>query len=1080
MEYPISNGMMGDVVTSRDRSLDVAVIGMAARLPGPREMDEWWDSQLRGRVHSRRYTREELLAAGVPAASASDPDYVPVRGHLDDWDRFDHDFFQIRGREAELMDPQHRWMLEVAYNALADAGVPPRDDTLVTSVHASMTGSGYMRAMVRGGHLDPGLLDDVIHGTEPDFMASRVAYRLGLTGPAFAVQTACSSSLVAVHLAVQALLGGDCDQALVVGAGFGYPQAGHLHQPGGVLSATGVCRPFDRYADGVIAGSGAGAVVLRRLSDVTDDDPEPYGVILGSAINNDGHAKAGYYAPAAAGQRRVIGAALDTAEVDGGSIGFLEAHGTGTRIGDPIEWTAAGAALREGGARPGSVAVGALKASIGHLDAAAGVAALIRALLVVRDGVIPPVAGFTEPNPLLETAGCPLYVPTEAVPWPGEGPRRAGVSAFGIGGTNAHVVIEQAPPREPTAPGTGGPRESAAEEGGPVPVPGSVEAAAARGAAGPRVVASHEWARGEARAKGLAESLGPHGTAASKADRTSPRPAGPSPAPGPRAPRERLVLLSAGDSEALDRMVDGLAVHLRKHDPDLGEVCGTLVNGRPALGERLAVTGRTSAEVAERLAARSGTSRGTVPMTGGAAPVVLLFPGGGTQRPGMAAPFTALPGFDPALDRCLDAFDPPLAARIRQAVRDPDFPADELDRPALAQPALFAVGHAAATALGELGVRPAAVCGHSSGEITAAAVAGVLGLEDAAAFITERGRAMQECPEGAMVAVGADVEQALALAEEWGLDLDVAAVNGPDSCVLGGPAEQVDAYLRRIGDTCFVRRLRYSHAGHSRLIEPALPALSRAMSRIELRPSALPIALNESGRVVAAGTVLPPDTFVTQVGRPVLFGAALDALTEHVPDAVAVEIGPGSPLSPSAEAAGLPVIALDRARDAPASTVLAGVGALWALGHPVAVDALTGVGRRARLPGYPFRGPRTVAPEALASAEEPPRGATPQPSTATQEPPSAATPAPPAGEHPVPLDATEGVTRIWAELLCRDDFPADADFFKEGGDSLLITRLIRRVNTEFEIRVPVREMLARRTLDGHIAVVRRILDESTR
>ncbi|MCC9708341.1 acyltransferase domain-containing protein [Streptomyces sp. MNU76] len=1078
-------------MTSRDRSLDVAVIGMAARLPGPREMDEWWDAQLRGLVHSRRYTREELLAAGVPTALANDPDYVPVRGHLDDWDRFDHDFFRIRGREAELMDPQHRWMLEIAHNALADAGVPPRDDTLVTSVYASMTGSGYMRAMVRGGHLDPGLLDDVIHGTEPDFMAGRVAYRLGLTGPAFAVQTACSSSLVAVHLAVQALLGGDCDQALVVGAGFGYPQAGHLHQPGGVLSATGVCRPFDRYADGVIAGSGAGAVVLRRLSDVTDDDPEPYGVILGSAINNDGHAKAGYYAPSSAGQRRVIGAALDTAEVDGGSIGFLEAHATGTRIGDPIEWTAADAALREGGARPGNVAVGALKASVGHLDAAAGVAALIRALLVVRSGVIPPVAGFTEANPLLETEGCPLYIPTEAVPWPGEGPRRAGVSAFGIGGTNAHVVIEQAPPREPTAPGIGTPRESAAEGAGLVLVPGGPDAAAARGTAGPRVVASHEWARGEARAKVLAaapaQALGSHGTAASEAARTPPRPAVPSPAPGPGGPRERLVLLSAGDSEALDRMVDGLAVHLRKHDPDLGEVCGTLVNGRPALGERLAVTGRTSAEVAERLAARIGTSRGTVPMTGGPAPVILLFPGGGTQRPGMVAPFTALPGFGPALDRCLDVFASPLAARIRQAVRDPDFPADELNRPALAQPALFAVGHAVATALGELGVRPAAVCGHSSGEITAAAVAGVLGLEDAAAFITERGRAMQDCPEGAMVAIGADVKQALALAEEWGLGLDVAAVNGPDSCVLGGPAEQVDEYLRRIGDTCFVRRLRYSHAGHSRLIEPALPALSRAMSRIALRPSALPIALNESGRVVAAGTVLPSDTFVTQVGRPVLFGAALDALAQHIPDAVAVEIGPGRPLSPSAEAAGLPVVALDRARDTPASTVLAGVGALWARGQPVAVDGLTGAGRRARLPGYPFRGPRTVAPEALASAEEPPRGAMPQPSTATQEPPAAATqvpptgaPHPPAGEHPAPVDATEGVTRIWAELLGRDDFPADADFFKEGGDSLLITRLIRRVNTEFEIRVPVREMLARRTLDGHIAVVHRIQDESTR
>ncbi|WP_319114942.1 type I polyketide synthase [Streptomyces caniscabiei] len=1034
---------MGDVVTSRDRSLDIAVIGMAARLPGPRGMDEWWDSQLRGTVHSRRYSREELIAAGVPVALADDPDYVPVRGHLDDWDRFDHDFFRIPRREAELMDPQHRWMLEVGHNALADAGVPPRDDTLVTGVYASMTGSGYMRAMVRGGALDPGLLDDVIHGTEPDFMASRLAYRLGLTGPAFAVQTACSSSLVAVHLAVQALLGGDCDQALVVGAGFGYPQAGHLHQPGGVLSATGVCRPFDRHADGVIAGSGAAAVVLRRMPDVTDDDPEPYGVVLGSAINNDGHAKAGYYAPSSAGQQRVIGAALDAAGVDGGSLGYLEAHGTGTRIGDPIEWTAAGAALREGGARPGGVAVGALKASVGHLDAAAGVAALIRALLVVRGGVIPPVAGFTEPNPLLETGDCPLYLPTRAVAWTGEGPRRAGVSAFGIGGTNAHVVIEQAPRREPALPET---------------------------------PASHETALPARRASLPAVA--------------------PSPAPEPQVPCERLVLVSAPDAEALERVVDGLAVHLADHDPDLGEVCGTLDNGRAALRERLTVTGRTSAEVAERLASRSGASRGTVPVAG-PAPVVLLFPGGGTQRPGMAASFTALPGFRPALDRCLAAFPTPLSARIRRAVCDPDFPADELNGPALAQPALFVVGHAAATALMELGVRPAAVCGHSSGEITAATVAGVLGLEDAAAFITARGQAMQDCPEGAMAAIGADVKQALALAEEWGLDLDVAAVNGPDSCVLGGPAEQVDEYLRRVGDTCFVRRLRYSHAGHSRLIEPALPALARAMSGIELRPPTLPLALNESGRVVAAGTVLPPDTFVTQVRRSVLFGAALDSLAEHLPGALAVEIGPGRPLSPSAEAAGFPVVALDRARDSPGSTALAGVGALWALGHPITTGGLTGEGRRARLPGYPFSGPRVVAPEAHAPAAAPPTAAPPEtPTGAPGAPPGASgtpagalerttgapepTTAAPESAHPMPVDATEGVTRIWAELLGRNDSPVDADFFAEGGDSLLITRLIRRVNNEFGIRVPVREMLARRTLNGHIAVVHRIQDESDR
>ncbi|MFF6980257.1 type I polyketide synthase [Streptomyces sp. NPDC008343] len=993
----VSDGMMGNVMTSRDRSLDIAVTGMAARFPGPRNLDAWWDSQLNGSRHSKRYMREELLTAGVPAKLATDPDYVPVRGHLEDWDRFDHDFFQIRKREAELMDPQHRWMLELAWNALADAGIAPHDDATVTSVYASMTGSSYLRAMLRGSNSDPGLLDDLIHGSEPDFMASRIAYKLGLKGPAFAVQTACSSSLVAVHLAVQALLSGDCDQALVVAAGFDYPQAGYLHTPGGVLSAAGMCRTFDRDADGVVPGSGAGAVLLRRLSDITEDDPEPYGVILGSAINNDGNAKAGYYAPSTAGQERVIGAALDAAGVGGGSIGYLEAHGTGTRIGDPIEWAAATAALRRSGAGTRSVAVGALKASIGHLDAAAGVAALIRALLVVRNGMIPPVAGYTERNPLLETENCPLYIPTEAVPWTQQSPRRAGVSAFGIGGTNAHVLIEQAPP-QPQAPLT--------------------------------------------------------------------------PAQTAQTPRERLVLLSAADPDALNRMADDLATHLQAHDPDLGDVCATLANGRLALGERLAVTGRTSAEVAERLTAQSGVFRGTAPATGNA-PVIFLFPGGGTQRPGMAEPFTALPGFRTGLDRCLTAFAAPQADRLRQALYDPDFPAAQLNQPALAQPALFAVGYAAATALQNLGVQPAAVCGHSSGEITAAAVAGVFGLEDAAAFITARGRSMQACPEGAMLAIGTDVRSAVSLSEEWGLKLDVAAVNGPDSCVLGGPADEIEEYQRRIGDRVFVRRLRYSHAGHSRLIAPALPELTEAMARIDLQPSTLPIALNVSGRVVAGGTELPREMFVMQVRQSVLFGDALNALAAHLPGALAVEIGPGRPLSPMAEAAGIPAIALDQVKNAPGSTVLSGVGALWALGQPVALADLTGSGRRIRLPGYPFAGPSVVAPEALMATEAVASPAPePQHSPAPLSPPEQ-----PASATSAPIDPAERVTRIWSQLLGRDDVLADADFFAQGGDSLLLTRLIRRVNTEFGIRVPVREMLAQRTLSGHVAVVRRICGE---
>ncbi|MBW5481881.1 beta-ketoacyl [acyl carrier protein] synthase domain-containing protein, partial [Streptomyces bambusae] len=438
---------------TRDRSLDIAVTGVSGRFPGSSDLAGWWEALVEGRVLTTRYDKRRLREAGVHPSLVDDPEFVPVHGHLDDADRFENALFRVSPREAEMMDPQHRLMLECAWAALEDAGTSPLDTALTTGVYASASGSGYLRAMLAGGGLDPMTLEDAVHGNEPDFMASLISYKLNLTGPAIAVQTACSSSLVALHTAVQALLNGECDQALVVGAGVAYPQAGHLHVPGGIHSAAGACRPFDEHADGVVAGSGVACVVLRRLEDALADGVEPYGVVLGTAVNNDGSAKAGYYAPSAGGQEAVIRAALEAADVDGASIGYLETHGTGTRVGDPIEWSAASAALRAAGAAPGQVAVGALKANTGHLDNAAGLAGLIKALYVVREGVVPPVAGFTRLNPLLDTEDSPLYVPAAAAPWSGPEPRRAGVSSFGVGGTNAHAVVEAPPAPAPRSDG---------------------------------------------------------------------------------------------------------------------------------------------------------------------------------------------------------------------------------------------------------------------------------------------------------------------------------------------------------------------------------------------------------------------------------------------------------------------------------------------------------------------------------------------------------------------------------------------------------------------------------------------------
>ncbi|MEU8708324.1 type I polyketide synthase [Streptomyces sp. NPDC048565] len=976
---------------TRDRSLDIAVTGVSGRFPGSSDLAGWWEALVKGRVLTTRFDKRRLREAGVPQSLVDDPDFVPVHGHLADADRFENALFRVSPREAEMMDPQHRLMLECAWAALEDAGTSPPDTTLTTGVYASASGSGYLRAMLAGGGLDPMTLEDAIHGNEPDFMASLISYKLDLTGPAIAVQTACSSSLVALHTAVQALLNGECDQALVVGAGVAHPQAGHLHVSGGIHSAAGACRPFDEHADGVVAGSGVACVVLRRLEDSLADGVEPYGVVLGTAVNNDGSAKAGYYAPSADGQEAVIRAALEAADVDGASIGYLETHGTGTRVGDPIEWSAASSALRTAGAAPGQVAVGALKANTGHLDNAAGLAGLIKALFVVREGVIPPVAGFTRLNPLLDTEDSPLYVPGAAAPWSGPEPRRAGVSSFGVGGTNAHAVVE-APP---------------------APAP---------------------------RSDGQDQSRAGY-----------------------------LALLSAADGEALARSADRLGRHLVAHTPAPADVTRTLATGRAALPERLAVAGRTTADLADRLTAPAGTgvARGRTPEAG-PAPLVLAFPGQGAQRPGMALPFSqALPGFAESLTECLGAFEPGLAVELERALHDPGFPEQELARTRLAQPALFAVEYAVAAALRRLGLVPQAVIGHSLGEVTAACVAGVLELPDAARFVTLRGRAMQDCPEGAMLALACGEDTARELLAAAGLPLELAAVNSPDGTVVAGTPEAVGELDTWLAGRTATQRLRTTRAFHSALIEPAVPLLAAELSRIAVHPPTLPWAAND-GRFLLPGTEVAPDFFAAAARNPVRFTQALDALARYLPGALVVEAGPGRTLSALAEAADLAAVPLATGRAASAEDVLTALGALWTMGQPLAADRLCGRGRPVRLPGYSFAGPRRTAPEAVPPSDARCRieGA-PGPAAPRPEPVDA-------GGRPAapgPLDVPARVAGLWAELLGHQEIAESADFFALGGDSLLVTRLARRLSAELGVRVPIRELLLARTLDRQAEVV---------
>jgi amino acid adenylation domain-containing protein len=434
---------------------EIAIVGMAGRFPGAGNVLELWRNLREGVEAVRFPTPEELLARGLAPALLDDPDWVRAVSQMDGYDAFDDLFFGVNPREAELMDPQHRVLLECAWEALESAGYDPQAAPGRVGVYAGATLSTYLLFHLIGNPRTAGADPlQVVLGNASDALATRVSYKLNLRGPSHSLQCACSTSLVAVHTACQALLNEECDMALAGGVSIqADANLGYRYVPGSVVSPDGHCKAFDAAAQGSLFGSGVGLVVLKRLEDAIRDRDAIRAVVLGSAVTNDGSLKVGFTAPGVEGQAAVISEALAVSGIDPESIAYIEAHGTGTALGDPIEIQAVTRAFREYTERRGFCAIGSVKSNLGHLDVAAGVTGLIKTVMALEHGEIPPSLHYEKPNPRIDFASSPVYVNAELAPWPdrdGE-PRRAGVNSFGLGGTNAHVVLEEAPEPEPAS-----------------------------------------------------------------------------------------------------------------------------------------------------------------------------------------------------------------------------------------------------------------------------------------------------------------------------------------------------------------------------------------------------------------------------------------------------------------------------------------------------------------------------------------------------------------------------------------------------------------------------------------------------
>ncbi len=438
------------------RASDVAIIAVAGRFPGAADVDDFWRRLIDGAETLTHFSDDELRAAGVDPELLTNPNYVKTGALVPHADAFDAAFFDYSPREAVLIDPQHRVFLELAWEALERAGYDPDQDAGAVGVYAGAGMNTYLQnnLLAGGGFGDTAGDYQLMYSSDKDFLATRVSYKLNLRGPSMSVQTACSTSLTAVHQACQSLIRGECDMALAGGVAIRAPQkSGYLYQEGMILSPDGHCRPFDAQAGGTVSSSGAGVVLLKRLDEAVADGDAVIAVIKGSALNNDAADKVGYTAPGVSGQAAAISEALAVAGVEADTIGYVECHGTGTKLGDPIEIAALTQAFDTG--QKQFCAIGSVKSNIGHLDAAAGVAGLIKTALALREKRLPPSLHYRQANPEIDFANSPFRVNAELTEWPAPedgAPRRAGVSSFGIGGTNAHAVLEEGP-----APAVSGP-----------------------------------------------------------------------------------------------------------------------------------------------------------------------------------------------------------------------------------------------------------------------------------------------------------------------------------------------------------------------------------------------------------------------------------------------------------------------------------------------------------------------------------------------------------------------------------------------------------------------------------------------
>ena len=921
----------------------IAIVGMACRFPGANDIAEFW----RFLEEGKNAVVEGLPGSGVGRVGALSSEAVDIPAcrfgaFVDGIDLFDPAFFRISPIEAQFLDPQQRMMLEVSWQALEDAGIDP--DSLKgsrTGVYVGISNIEY-RGLIQESDdpAEPAATLYALTGSTLNGVSGRVSFVLGLEGPTLAIDAACSSSLVAVHQAISGLRQGEADLALA--GGVQVILDGHLMKMraiAGMLSSEGQCKTFDASADGYVRGEGCGVVVLKRLSDAEAAGDRIWGVIRGSAVNHGGTG-AGLTVPNGPTQERVIEEALARAGVSPADVDYLEAHGTGTEVGDPIEVEAAAAVYGKGREPERPLLIGSVKTNIGHLEPAAGIAGLIKTLLAMHRGMIPKHLNLHNPNPRLDWERLPVRVPTEPAEWPQRPghPLRAGVSSYGISGTNAHVVIESYGSHNATAE----PRERHWVAGASKKVTGAL-------------------AGQEAELQLTEQGLIPRKT--------------------------RFLPLSGKSASALRELAGRYLTWLNERagelaspadeDEALADMAWTAAVGRSHFPHRAGLLFRGTDTLTNRLNALVETD--DRPQSGSPKKVAFAYTGQGSQWVGMGRElYQTEPVARAVFDRCEAVFLAERGKSLLDVVFGRAGNGEDLSDTAWEQPALFALACALTALWASVGVRPTVVLGHSVGELAASWAAGVFSLEDGMRLAATRGALLSGTGHGAMAAVFASAEKVVSAieslnAESDGIGLSLAADNGTHQ-VVSGPAEKIEAISKRFEtEEVRVTRLNTSRAFHSALLDPALEPLEAFLVSLTVKPpTRAALVSNLTGQSVGPEELLDGAYWRRHARQPVAFASGVKALAELGVDAV-VEIGPHSVLGPmaamcwpeqasGASAAPAPVILASLLRPArgetkPESGFAEAVAAAYEAGLEMSLKGLfTGEARRkVSLPSYPFQ-----------------------------------------------------------------------------------------------------------------------------